>query len=166
MMMSSMGHFFMPVNQNNMDFKNTTYVQSYQISIEKFNFQGLYLVCHYYLLFVKLQVLGGFVLAAQGLLARWLTKNQINWDLILPIWDSTMYSIPWRYLNVEESSRCHGVVVHIRIISDDHMTSHLDFLGHIHKREWVISLHEWRLEKMTGSSQLVVCSAVCTYIHK
>ena len=42
--------------------------------------------------------------------------------------------IPW-YLNVEESSRCHGVVVHIRIISDDHMTSHLDFLGHIHKRE-------------------------------
>ena len=69
-MMSSMGHFFMPVNQNNMDFKNTTYVQSYQISIEKFNFQGLYLVCHYYLLFVKLQVLGGFVLTAQGLLAR------------------------------------------------------------------------------------------------
>ena len=58
MMMSSMGHFFMPVNQNNMDFKNNTYVQSYWISIEKFNFQGLYLVCHNYLLFVKFQVLG------------------------------------------------------------------------------------------------------------
>ena len=49
MMMSSMGHFFMPVNQNNMDFKNT-YLQSYRISIEKFNFQGLYLVCNNYLL--------------------------------------------------------------------------------------------------------------------
>ena len=54
------------------------------------------------------------------------------------------------------------VVVHTRIISDDHMTSHLDFLGHIHKREWVISLHEWRLEKMTGSSQLV---GYVVYIH-
>ena len=56
-MMSSMGHFFMPVYQNNMDFKNNTYVQSYWKSIEKFNFQGLYLVCHNYLLFV-FQVLG------------------------------------------------------------------------------------------------------------
>ena len=34
-----------------------------------------------------------------------------------------------------QSRTADDMVVHIRIISDDHMTSHLGFLGHIHKRE-------------------------------